>query len=307
VSTEGGTVTLDLKALLGQTAARVGVGERAEQRLPESAAQIEILESDQLGLAQDLVDFLQVLAIVLVVLALGLLALAVWLARGWRREALRASGLALIAGGAAALLARSLAGDAVVGALAGTEAAEPAAQATWDIGTRLLEEAAVATLGYGVVLVVAAWLAGPTGWAVSVRRSLAPYLREPRYAYGAVAALFALVLLWGPTPGTRRFLPALLLLGLLLLGTEALRRQTAREYPEASLEEASERRRERFSRMVAAVRGGTRRAEPAPAAESSRMDELERLGKLRDSGLLDPEEFQREKRRILGSEPLASS
>ena len=36
--------------------------------------------------------------------------------------------------------------------------------------------------------------------AVSARRALAPYLREPRFAYGGFAAIVLLVLWWGPTP-----------------------------------------------------------------------------------------------------------
>src|SRR3954454_4179540 len=52
VSTHGGVVVLDLKALLGETEARVGIGGRLQQRLPDSAAEITILRSDQLGAAQ---------------------------------------------------------------------------------------------------------------------------------------------------------------------------------------------------------------------------------------------------------------
>jgi hypothetical protein len=177
---------------------------------------------------------LKALAIVLVVLALGLFALAVYLARGWRREALRACGLGFVLAGIAALAARSLAGDAVVDSLADTEAVRPAAEATWTIATSLLEEAATATVIYGVVLVLAAWLAGPARWAVAARRGLAPFLREPAYAYGALAVIVLLILAWSPTPATRRALPALLLIGLLAAGMETLRRQTAREYPQGS-------------------------------------------------------------------------
>jgi hypothetical protein len=234
VSTEGGEVTLDLKALLEQTADRSGVGERLNERLPEDAAQITIMRSDQLDLAQGLVRALKTLAIVLVVLALALFALAVYLGRGWRREALRACGIGLTLAGVAVLAARSLAGDAVVDSLAKTDAVRPAAEAAWTISTSLLEEAATATVIYGVVLVFAAWLAGPARWAVAARRSLAPFLRERAYAYGALAVLVLLMLAWSPTPATRRVLPALLLIALLAAGVEALRRQTAREYPAAA-------------------------------------------------------------------------
>jgi hypothetical protein len=231
VSTTGGEVTLDLKGLFGQTQSNLGVGGRVEQRLPESASQIVILRSDQLELAQDLVKLLKALAIVLVVLALGLFALAVYVARGWRREALRACGIGLAFAGAAALVARALAGDQVVDALATTDSVRPAAEAAWSIGTSLLVQAATVTLIYGIVLVLAAWLAGQTAWAAATRRNLAPYLREPRFAWGAFGLVVLVLVAWAPTPAFRQVILALVLIGLLALGLEALRRQTAREYP----------------------------------------------------------------------------
>ena len=238
VSTTGGDVTLDLRALLSQSADRFGIGGRLEDRLPPDAGQIVILESNQLGTAQDAADLLETAAIVLVVLALLLLALAVFLAQGWRREALRACGFGLIAAGAAALVARSVAGDYVVDALATTDAVRPAAEATWTIGTSLLDQAATATVWYGVVIVLVAWLAGPTRLATGARRLKAPFLREPRYAWGGLAAIVLLLIAWGPTPATRSPLPMLLLIGLLALGVEALRRQTAREFPHATIDDS---------------------------------------------------------------------
>ncbi len=148
-----------------------------EAQIPDDAAQITILHADELELAQDAVRLLRALALVLVIMALGLFALAVYVARGWRREALRACGIGFLVAGAAALVARSLAGDAVVDALATTEAIRPAADAAWSISTSLLVEAAAAAIAFGVVIVGAAWLAGPTRWAVAARRGLAPYLR----------------------------------------------------------------------------------------------------------------------------------
>ena len=231
LSTADGNVTLDLKQLLNQTQEHAGVGGRVAAKLPADAAQLTILKSDDLGLAQDLVDFFEKFVLVIVILSLGMYALAVFLARGWRREALRACGVGFVVAGAGVLIARSLAGDIVVDQLASTEAVRPAAEATWEISTSLLDEAATAMLGYGIVLLLAAWVAGPSSWAVSARRWLAPYLREPRLAYGGMTAFVLLVLWWGPTPATRKFLPALILIGVLALGVEALRRQTAREYP----------------------------------------------------------------------------
>ena len=296
LSTSGGDVTLDLSALLSQTQANLGVGGRVQQRLPEGAAQIVLFKSTQLGAAQDVVRLLKTLAIVLVALALALFALAVFLARGWRREALRACGLGLLFAGAGGLVARALAGDAVVDALATTESVRPAAEAAWSIGTSLLKEVATATLIYGIVIVFAAWLAGPTAWAVGARRGLAPYLREPRFAWGGFAVIVLILVAWAPTPAFRLVIPAVILIGLLAVGVEALRRQTMREFPDADYQDSNERFRKWVSGLSRRARGG---ATPA----DTRLDELERLGRMRDSGLLDASEYSTEKARILSDEP----
>lgn len=238
VGTSGGEVTLDLKALLTQTADRFGVGGRVEQKLPASAGEIVILKSDQLDTAQSAVHALQTAAVVLVVLALLLYMLAVFLAQGWRREALRACGFGLVVAGAGALIARSVAGDYVVNSLATTDSVKPAIEATWTIGTSLLVEAAWATVWYGVVIVLVAWLAGPTRLATGVRRLKAPFLREPRYAWGGLAVIVLLLIAWGPTPATRSPLPMLFLIALLAFGVEALRRQTAREFPDVTIDDS---------------------------------------------------------------------
>jgi hypothetical protein len=268
------------------------------EKLPGSAARIVVLRSDQLELAQDLVRFLKAAAIVLLVLSLGLFALGVYLARGWRREALRACGIGFLFAGAAALVVRTLAGNAVVDALATTESVRPAAEAAWSIGTSLLAQAATATLIYGVVIVVAAWLAGQTRWAVATRRNLAPYLREPHLAWGAYGLVVLVLLAWAPTPAFRQVIGALILIGLLALGLEALRRQTAREFPDA-------RREDSFRRLREWVRGIGRRAPRVAPEPDTRLDQLEQLGRLREDGLLDAAEFQREKTRVLAEAPPA--
>jgi hypothetical protein len=302
VATEGGEVKLDLGALLGQTEERVGVGRRLQERIPPEAGELTILRSDQLEAAQDIVDLIKELAVVLVALALGLFALAVYLAANWRREALRACGIGFIVAGAAALAARSLGGDFLVGELTTTESVQPAAEAAWSIGTSLLRDIGVAMIGYGIVIVLAAWLAGRTQWATATRAALAPYLRDPAIAYGAAGILLLLVLLWAPTPAWRRLVPVLLMIALVLLGVEALRRQTAREFPDASLEEASRRRHERLTGLRDRVSG-----RGAQRGADDRLDQLEQLAKLRDAGVVDEAEFDREKTRILGPPSAASS
>ncbi len=110
--------------------------------------------------------------------------------------------------------------------------------------------------------------------------------------------LLLVLFAWAPTPAFRLVVPALVLIGLLAAGVEALRRQTMREFPDADHRESNERLRRWFSGLGGRSRGG---ATPA----DSRLDELERLGRMRDDGLLDASEYATEKARILAASPQA--
>ena len=318
VSTQGGVVVLDLKALLEEMERRVGVGGRAAAALPDDAAELTILRSDQLDVAQSTFRVLRPLPIVLVALSLLLFAIALGISPGWRRQAVRAYGVGFIAAGALALAAVAMLGDTVVGSLATTEAAEPAIEQTWTVSTTLLREIAVSTIGYGVLMLAGAVLAGPTRAATGVRRVLAPYLRDPVFAYAGLLLLLGLgIVWWAPTPATRNPVTALLLAILIALGYEGLRRRTAREFPDADRRVAEQHGRERLARAGASVRrwagagsATIRRAAPVgghepenggsePSAHDERLAQLEQLGRLRASGTIDDDEFRAEKARIL--------
>jgi hypothetical protein len=321
LSTTGGDVVLDLHELLNQMEERVGIGGRLAARLPASAAQITIMHSDQLDSAQRLLKLLRGLPFVLVGLSLALFGLALVVAPGWRREALRAYGIGFVLAGAGALLFQDQAGQALTNALVKTAAAEPAAANAWTISTTLLVEAAWATIFYGVFMVIAAWLAGPSRPTVAVRRTVAPYATHPGVAYGALAVFFALLLWWAPTPATRDPALALVLLLLLAVGTEALRRQMRREHPDADMAEAVARVRARASDVAVRVREGTSTGRQALSGAASRavdeakartargsshddtIERLERLGRLKEAGVLDEQEFLAQKRLILEPEP----
>jgi hypothetical protein len=239
VSTENGTVVLDLKALLAQLQAQVGIGGRVGAALPDSAAQITVLRSDQLDEAQDAAKLLDGLPILLTGLSLVLFAAALLAAPAYRRRAVRGYGVGLLAAGAGAIAAMAWAGDYVVGSLSDTAATEPVVRAVWDVYDSLLVQAATAAIIYGAVLVVGAWLAGATAWAVGVRRAAAPYLAQPALAYGVFAAVvFVVIVWWSPTPAMRNPVTAILLAGLLALGFEALRRKTRSEFPGAVVTQA---------------------------------------------------------------------
>src|SRR4051812_15551036 len=296
VSTDNGQVALDLSALLAEIDARTGIGGRLAGRLPPGAANLVVLRSNQLKTAQNVASALRPLAIGLTALALLLYALAMWLARGWRRQALRASGVGLIVAGVPALLARRAGGAQVVDALATTAAVRPAIASVWRIETSLLQNVAQAAIAYGVVGVLAAWLAGPTSWAGATRRSLAPYLRDPAGAWGGLAVVVLLLLAWAPTQALRQPVTALLLIAILAVGFEALRRQTAREFPEG------ERRLSAQLRMAVSRRGNGATAPVVPvpaAAPADPVDRLERVAALHERGVLSDEEFVAEKRAIL--------
>jgi hypothetical protein len=152
-----------------------------------------------------------------------------------------------------------------------------------------------------VVIVVAAWLAGPGAVATSIRRWLIPALRDRRVAYAGLAALFILILLWSPTEATRRLWPSLVLLGLFVVGLEALRAEAVAEFPDETGADARQRLANALSvrGMISRRRAAAPPSAAAPNGEDMRLERLERLAKLHDSGLLDDEELRREKERIL--------
>ena len=140
-------------------------------------------------MAQDIAKLVRKLPIVLTLLALLLYGLAVYLAGPRRRQALRSVGFGFIVAGVLSLLLRGVAGNTVVDALAGNEAVKPAVEAVWSIGTGLLVTVAVSAITFGILVVIAAWLAGPTRIASSLRQEAAPYLRERRGTTYAVVGL----------------------------------------------------------------------------------------------------------------------
>jgi len=127
---------------------------------------------------------------------------------------------------------RKLAGDWIVDTLTNGQAIRTPATHVWLISTDLLAGIAWSAVAYGLVILLAAWLAGPTRSATWVRRRLAPSFREHvGLVYTAVGVVYLLVVLWGPTPAFRQVISILVFGALIGLGTEAFRRLTLREFP----------------------------------------------------------------------------
>ena len=246
-------VSLDLGEIVGQLGDQLGLD--ASSKIPPDAAQITILEADQLSGARKAVKLLKGLAVVLLLLALIAYGIAIYLAAGWRREALRNIGFAFILIGVLGLLIRGIAGNALTESLASTASIEPAVRNAWTITTSLLAAIAGGAIFYGIFIVVGAWLAAPTGIGHDVQGAIAPVLAKRSTAYLALALILLLLFWWAPAPGFQRLPTGLLLIALSIVGLEFLRQVAIRNFPDATLEGASER-------MGEAVRGRLKRDRP---------------------------------------------
>ena len=195
-----------------------------------------ILQSDQLNTVQTIVRWLKNVSAFLWLVALALAALAVYLAHGDRRWAVRLCGFGLIGVGIVLIIGRHVAGKLIVNGLAAYPNARMAAGSAWTIVTERLADANVTILVVGVLVVLWAWTSGVGPRAVALRRHLAPVGRDHagRLWIGFVAVI-ALILLWGPTLATRQLIPVVVLTALAAIGLEVLRRQSIAEFPEAAL------------------------------------------------------------------------
>lgn len=236
ITTGDGVVTVELGTLVSELGAQLGLPASALDKIPPDAGTITVLRSDELGAAQAAVRALRVLSVALLVLVLALYVLAVFLARGERREAIRNIGFALVLVGLVVLVARKVTGNLAVEALT-----EPSSSSVgdrvWLIGSSILGDIGWAAILYGVLAVLAAILAGPTRAATAVRRWIAPVLNHRAgIAWAVAAAAFLLLIVWGPTYALRTWWGILLFAALIAAGVWALRRQTLEEFPEAGRE-----------------------------------------------------------------------
>lgn len=310
-TTNGGVVTLNVHELVSQLAARLGIQDQvavarskrrgsvgrqgrniAQQKLgitlPPSSGQIEIMRSGQLKTAQDVAGATKGLAILLPALMFALFIAAVALSTGRRRVSLRTAGWCFVGIALISLLARRVVGNHIVDTLVKNPSNKTAIHDVWNIATSLLYNIGIAMLVYGLLIVAAAAIGGPTRAASALRKALAPSLRErPAAVYGFVGFVYLLVLAWGPTPAFRQAVPVLGVAALLVLGVEVLRRATAAEFPEAQAGDTTNAIQSWY-----AARGRTR---AAASPNGGHVADLERLAALHNSGALTDAEYQSEK------------
>ena len=305
---QDGKVTLNLSGLAQQVGDRLGI-QNLDKKLPASAANLEIAQSDQLKAAQQGVKVLKGTALVLFILTLLLYALHIGIARGARREAVRSAGISLIVVGVVALLLKGFAGSILVNNLVTNVTIQPAAGDAWSVLSGLLGAQSWSLIAYGVVAILGAWFAGPSARAKRARKSVAPWAKEPLVAYTAFVVLILILLAWQPLEGLRFWPTAIVLIALLTFGFEVLRRRIAKEFPRArkpdfgaKASRAKKRTAKAFAgfRKSASRRGGSRRNRGGDSKGNDDLDRIAGLAKLRKDGAITEAEFKAEKRRLLG-------
>jgi hypothetical protein len=296
-STGEGEVTLHLGALISEVGRQAGLPENLLEKVPPEAGDLTVLRSEQISTAQKIAKLIRRLPVVLFILLALLYGGAIYLAGDRRREALRSVGFGFAIAGVLALLVRAVAGNAIADSLAGTAAVEPAADAAWGIGTSLLVTVAWSAIVFGLLLVLGAWLAGPTLQARALRREASPYLRERRgAAYAVAAGIWVLLIAWAPIAAFRKPLGILVFAALFAFGTELLRRQTLAEFPGAPLRPLS-------ARLARSLPSRHRPEDPSGLTGSGAdpLARIERLNRLRQEGALTEAEFEEEKSKALAA------
>ena len=233
VQTQGENVTVDLRPLLVALSQQLPLVPDLSNKLPPDAGSITLFKAKQLKTAQTLTRGLRLVAAWIWVIALACWVAAVYLARDRRKE-IRAVAVGFVVVGLVVLLVRRLAGDYLIDKLSATPSQDQAIRDVWNILTRLLIDAGWAAIAVGIIALLGVWLIGPSARGTQARTWLAPYLARPGLTYGVGAAVFLLLVLWGPISYVHRPLTLLVFAILAALGIEALRRQALRESAEST-------------------------------------------------------------------------
>ena len=296
VKVNGGAVSLNLSSIVDTVAARLGLPPNLGAKLPASVANLTVFKSDQLKYVQNGGKAVKGLALWLTILVPLLYLLAIFLARGHRRRTLMTVGFSIVFAGVVGWAGRSILESQVTNGLVSDASLRPAVHAVLVIATGLLGQIIGAFIFVGLVVVVAAWFAGPARIAVVARRAIAPFLREHVGATFAIAAaVMVLIFIWDPIPATGTPVGIIVFLALALFGTEMLRRQTAVEFPDARPGDATNAIRERLQ----ARRDRRQRNKGSAPPNAPLPDQLERLAALRDRGEISAEEYNTAKASLL--------
>lgn len=292
-----GAVTLNLASILNNIASRLGLPSDLASKLPPNIANLTIFKSDELKYVQNGGKVVKGLALWLTILVPLLYILALFLAKGHRRRTLMTIGFAGIIAGVLVILARSILQGAVTSSLTHDASLQVTIHDVYGIATSILTDVAGGVIFIAVLLVAAAWFAGPARPALVARRSMSPFLREQTVAtYGIAFGLLVLLFIWNPIHATGTPIGILIFIVLGMFGTFLLIQQTAEEFPEAPSGAATHAIRTRVASMR--ERRHQSHGSSAPAVPTT-AEQLKQLADLRDSGAITPDEYQSAKARLL--------
>ena len=224
LSTSGGKVVIDLSGVVRQVGEQIGLPEGVLDAIPDDAGVFEVVDSDQLEAAQTSVKIIKVLSVVFFLLVIALYCGAIYLAHNWRRAAVRNVGAATALGGFIVLVALRL-GVGFVAGQPDTEGGRAAANSILRIGTELLRRSAWSEILIGLLIVLGASLVGPARYAQRARHYTAQGFRRSAVAtWIGLAVLVLVVLTWSPFSAGGNWVTVLIVLALIVVGIEAIRR-----------------------------------------------------------------------------------
>jgi hypothetical protein len=216
ISTSGGDIVLNLNTAVRNLGEAVGIPQAALDRLPDDVGQIRILQSDELGAAQNAVKVLDFTSWFLFVLVVVLYAVAVYLAVGRRREVLRSVGVSLIVGGLTLLFLRRAGIRISVDRYVEDAGNRSLAQLVGSVLTELLRQLAWTGVVYGLLIVGFSVLIGPHRWAADFRRWIAGKADSTAAIIGISFGAVLVLLWWSPGRAFDRWITALVLVGLVI-------------------------------------------------------------------------------------------
>ena len=289
----GQKVYLQLRPVVLKLASRLGLEEQVSARLPADAGRFLVLndENGTIDTVRQSVKLIRALSLFLLILVVALYAAAIWLARGWRREAILRCGAGVLIVGLLLFVIRRVLQGVLLDALVGQRPARPAVSAAYLILTELLTAIAWTAVAVGLITVVLAFLAGPSRAGRAFRTFAAPGLvRHPWIAWGVDAGAILLILIAAPIDDWNKLISRFVTFAVIIGLTEAIRRRAAEEHPDGGW---------RWEDMEMPWK---RPASTAPPAGDA-VGQLERLTALHDKGALTTEEFARMKAALVSTSP----
>jgi hypothetical protein len=290
----GQKVYLQLRPVVLKLASRLGLEEQVSARLPADAGRFLVLndENGTIDTVRQSVKLIRALSLFLLILVVALYAAAIWLARGWRREAILRCGAGVLIVGLLLFVIRRVLQGVLLDALVGQRPARPAVSAAYLILTELLTAIAWTAVAVGLITVVLAFLAGPSRAGRAFRTFAAPGLvRHPWIAWGVDAGAILLILIAAPIDDWNKLISRFVTFAVIIGLTEAIRRRAAEEHPDGGW---------RWEDMETPWKRPP--ASTAPPAGDA-VGQLERLTALHDKGALTTEEFARMKAALVSTSP----